>query len=140
MRCVWDSDIEPIFRILLVSFDLPVTDKTRERLMTESLLGPLGITLDWNNSATVNACGNHVRAQFRQLLNGTNNAVFLDSCKHHCGEWNAITIDGLVCSEAVNAWYYGGVKSLPKGDGVMDAGRPYPCPDGTPGCCPAKFP
>eukprot|EP00035_Acanthoeca_spectabilis_P027659 m.467328 g.467328 ORF g.467328 m.467328 type:complete len:391 (+) comp26232_c0_seq1:100-1272(+) len=99
-----------------------------------------GITLDWNNSATVNACGNHVRAQFHQLLNGTNNAVFLDSCKHHCGEWNAITIEGLVCSEAVNAWYYGGVKSLPKGDGVMDAGRPYPCPDGTPGCCPAKFP
>jgi hypothetical protein len=67
---------------------------------------------------------------------GTNNAVFLDSCHHHCGEWNAITIEGITCSQAVTLWYNGGVKALPSGSGIMDADQPYPCPNGTPGCCP----
>lgn len=89
-----------------------------------------GINFTWSDVASVNACGNHVRSQFKVLLKGTNNAVFLDSCKHHCGEWNAITIDGLTCGDAVNLWYHGGVKVLPNGDGYMDAAKTFPCPDG----------
>ena len=90
-----------------------------------------GITLNWTNPASVNACGDHVRSQFTALLQGTGNAVFLDSCKHHCGEWNQITIEGLTCSQAVALWYNGGVKALPNGHGYMDAAKPYPCAD----CC-----
>jgi len=84
-----------------------------------------GITLDWANATSVNACGNHVRAGLRERL-APPSAVFLDSCHHHCGEWNSITIDGLTSSRALYTWYTAGAAALP-GGGYMDQAKPYPC-------------
>jgi len=33
--------------------------------------------------------------------------VFLDSCDHHCGQWNAIVIDGMRSGVAFRDWYGG---------------------------------
>ena len=84
-----------------------------------------GITLDWNNATSVNLCGNYVRAGLRQRL-AAPSAVFLDSCHHHCGEWNSITIDGLTSSRALAVFYSSGNAALPNG-GYMDQAQPYPC-------------
>jgi len=46
--------------------------------------------------------------------------VFLDSCDHHCGQWNAIVIDGMRSGVAFRDWYTG-----QKGQHIQ--GRPYPC-------------
>ena len=89
-----------------------------------------GIVLNWTDPTTVNACGNHVRAQLKLRYAGTGNAAFIDSCHHHCGYWNQITIEGLTCSKAVALWYAGGNAALPNG-GYMDAAQPYPCAS----CC-----
>ena len=84
-----------------------------------------GIVMDWNNNTAVNLCGNYVRSQLKQLLKPPS-AVFLDSCHHHCGEWNQITILKLTCSKALQLWYQGGASALPN-DGYMDQDQPYPC-------------
>jgi len=84
-----------------------------------------GITLDWNNATSVNLCGNHVRAGLKQLLVAPS-AVFLDSCHHHCGEWNSITIEGFTSSTALATFYLQGAAALPNG-GFMDQAMPYPC-------------
>ena len=84
-----------------------------------------GITLDWSNATSVNLCGNYVRAGLKQRL-AAPSAVFLDSCHHHCGEWNSITIEGLLCSRALFVFYTQGAAALPNG-GYMDQGHAYPC-------------
>ena len=89
-----------------------------------------GLVMNWSSPAAVNACGAHVRALMRVVLGGPRNAVFLDSCKHHCGEWGAIHIDGLNCADAMARWYAGGPGVLP-GGGFMDQAQPYPCAS----CC-----
>ena len=38
---------------------------------------------------------------------GESHAAFFDSCHHHCGEWNAITIDGMKSPQAQFEFYYG---------------------------------
>eukprot|EP00483_Globobulimina_turgida_P003042 UN03047 len=38
---------------------------------------------------------------------GKNHAAFFDSCDHHCGEWNEITIDGMTASQAQVEFYFG---------------------------------
>lgn len=85
-----------------------------------------GITLDWSNATSVNLCGNYVRAGFKTSLAASTSAVFLDSCHHHTGEWNSITIDGLSSSTALFKFYTQGAGALP-GGGYMDQGEPYPC-------------
>lgn len=77
-----------------------------------------GITLDWNNATSVNLCGAHVKSQMKVVL-AAPNAVFLDSCHHHCGEWGQITIDGLNCGEALDIFYHQDAGALPSG-GYMD--------------------
>jgi len=84
-----------------------------------------GITLDWNNAASVNACGNYVRSLTKKLLVAPS-AIFLDSCHHHCGEWNQIHIDGITSPFAVQTWYTKGASGLPNG-GYMDQNQVYPC-------------
>jgi hypothetical protein len=42
-----------------------------------------GIILNWSNPVTVNACGNHVRSQFRQLLMGER-CLALPACLCAC--------------------------------------------------------
>eukprot|EP01065_Artemidia_motanka_P021125 TRINITY_DN2520_c0_g1_i1.p2 TRINITY_DN2520_c0_g1~~TRINITY_DN2520_c0_g1_i1.p2 ORF type:complete len:413 (+),score=152.86 TRINITY_DN2520_c0_g1_i1:59-1240(+) len=55
--------------------------------------------------------------------------AFLDSCEHHCGAWNSITIDGDLSSVAIKKWYESlgrtGAKTL------WDQGEPFPCKE----CC-----
>jgi len=87
--------------------------------------GHSGIVFDWTNTTSVNLCGNYIRMLVQQLLMPPS-AVFLDSCRHHCGEWGAITIDGTTSPKALNVWYNTGSHALPK-DGDMDQGAAYPC-------------
>jgi len=82
-----------------------------------------GIAFDWANATSVNLCGNYIRGLVKTLL-APPSAAFLDSCHHHCGEWNAITISGLKSPQALNVWYTGG--SLPN-NGYLDQNVPYPC-------------
>jgi len=89
--------------------------------------GHSGIQFDWNNATSVNLCGNYIRQLYQQLLRtATNSAVFLDSCHHHCGEWDAITISALKSAQALDVWYKGGSKALPN-NGYLDQGMVYPC-------------
>ena len=67
--------------------------------------GHSGITFDWNNASSVNACGNYIRSLMKagrgntalccsrtphallrrpQTLLAAPSAAFVDSCKHHC--------------------------------------------------------
>jgi len=57
------------------------------------------------------------------------NGAFLDSCSHHCGSWNAITIDGEQVSTAFAKWY----ESLgtPRTKRVWRQAKPFPCKS----CC-----
>jgi len=87
--------------------------------------GHSGIILDWNNATSVNDCGNYIRGLVRRLM-GPPNAAFLDSCKHHCGEWNAITINNLRSPHALQIWYDSGSGSLPN-NGYLDQAKPFPC-------------
>lgn len=84
-----------------------------------------GIVFNWNNASTVNACGNFVRSLVKTLLKAPS-AAFLDSCKHHCGEWGQITIDGLRSPTAVQVWYDNGATALPN-SGYMDQDQVFPC-------------
>jgi len=91
--------------------------------------GHSGITFDWNDPASVNACGNYVRTLMKTLLKSPS-AAFLDSCKHHCGEWDSIHIDTLDSSTAMNTWFTQGSNALPN-NGYMDQDQVYPCTS----CC-----
>jgi len=87
--------------------------------------GHSGMNFNWNNASSVNDCGNYVRLLFRtQFLPPS--AVFLDSCHHHCGMWNAIPIDGIKSPQALNVWYTSGSIALPNG-GYIDQSQIYPC-------------
>lgn len=94
--------------------------------------GHSGIVFNWNDASSVNSCGEYIRGQMRALL-AAPSAVFLDSCKHHTGEWNAITISGLTSSRALQVWYDGGAGALP-GGGWMDQAKPFPCD----ACCSSR--
>ena len=39
------------------------------------------------------------------LLNQKKNGIFLDSCRHHCGEWGEIVINGDNQATAFQKWY-----------------------------------
>jgi len=94
--------------------------------------GHSGITFNWNDAKSVNECGNYIRGLFKELL-AEPSAVFLDSCRHHCGEWGAITIDGLKSPEVLQLWYEKGTKGLPH-NGYMDQNQVFPCDS----CCKSK--
>jgi len=49
------------------------------------------------------------------------NGAFLDSCFHHCGGWNSISIDNVHSSSGFNEWFKGQNK------GVFFQNKPYPC-------------
>lgn len=55
--------------------------------------------------------------------------AFLDSCHHHCGAWNSITIDGDLVSVAFQTWYDG--LGMPANKAVWAQGKAYPCDE----CC-----
>jgi len=103
-----------------------VLNSAYDATMAPGECGHSGIVFDWNNVTSVNLCGNYIRGLLRGLRSP--NVVFLDSCRHHCGEWGAITIDGLTSPKALNDWYNG--QQLPNG-GYLDQNMPYPCDS----CC-----
>ena len=63
---------------------------------------------------------------FKDYLSKPHHAMFLDSCHHHCGEWNQIRIDGVLASEAQYAWYHGTTNET-----YLFQNRTYPCVE----CC-----
>jgi len=82
-----------------------------------------------NNDAQINAFGKDLEARFRSnVLAQARNGAFLDSCHHHCGEWDQITINGQNSGRALEMWYNGG-----KGTFIQQAA--YPC---APCCKPQK--
>jgi hypothetical protein len=81
--------------------------------------------------AMVQAFGNNLTAKITANLLEPNpeNGMFLDSCRHHCAEWNTIRIEGDVVSTAIQKWYDGiGVAGSKK---TWIQGKPYPCDE----CC-----
>lgn len=75
--------------------------------------------------------GDELTALVQSTLMGHNNesGAFLDSCQHHCGQWNTIQIDGDLSSQALQSWYNGiGNPSRKK---FWNQNKPYPCND----CC-----
>eukprot|EP01062_Namystynia_karyoxenos_P077487 TRINITY_DN781_c0_g1_i1.p1 TRINITY_DN781_c0_g1~~TRINITY_DN781_c0_g1_i1.p1 ORF type:complete len:395 (+),score=140.66 TRINITY_DN781_c0_g1_i1:63-1247(+) len=55
--------------------------------------------------------------------------AFLDSCVHHCGAWNSISIDGQLVSQAIKTWYEGIGQA--KSKKLWRQGKPYECTE----CC-----
>ena len=58
-----------------------------------------------NNSADMygNELTNVILKQFIETNN--NHSIFLDSCFHHCGEWNQIAIQNQTQSDVLMAWW-----------------------------------
>lgn len=71
--------------------------------------------------------GNNITMRVQTMLMAKNpeSGAFLDSCHHHCGAWNSISIDGDLVSEAIQTWYNGighaGSKKL------WNQNQAYPC-------------
>lgn len=122
-KCLFAYHLVPFLRTPVMALN-----SAYDATMGDGECGHSGIMLNWTDPTSVNACGNYVRWQMRHLLSGADNgnAVFLDSCKHHCGEWGQITIGNLTSPFAVQQWYNGGANSLP-GGGYLDQNQVYPC-------------
>jgi len=74
-----------------------------------------------NNVDAINAFGKLFEARFKTgVLWNANNGCFLDSCAHHCGYWNSITIDNTNAGNAFRNWYTGQ-------KGQYFQGKVYPC-------------
>jgi hypothetical protein len=78
-------------------------------------------------SAKTQAMGNNITARVQSMLIGHNkeSGAFLDSCHHHCGAWNSISIDGDLVSVALKKWYDGIGK--PGSKKLWNQAKPYPC-------------
>jgi hypothetical protein len=59
------------------------------------------------------------------LEHNNESGAFLDSCKHHCGEWDSIRIEGDLVSAAIEKWYNGIGK--PNQKKLWEQGKRYPC-------------
>ena len=80
--------------------------------------------LDSTDAALINEFGANLTALLRSsLLGRPQHAAFVDSCYHHTGEWDKISIDGEVIHEAFWGWYNG---SCAPGQ-VWAQGKAYPC-------------
>ena len=81
-----------------------------------------------DNATLINEFGANLTALLHgSLLAQPQHAAFVDSCSHHCGEWDQIRIDGQVVHEAFWGWYNG--SSSPKS--VWTQGKAFPCDS----CC-----
>ena len=59
------------------------------------------------------------------FLKHSRNGVFLDSCYHHCGEWDEINIDKLTQADAFDKFYHANQIN------TWYQSQPFPCHD----CC-----
>jgi len=85
----------------------------------------VGNDLGSNDPAQINAYGNAVtQLVTKGVLSRPANSVFLDSCEHHCGNWNNMMINGQSQATAFKLWYEGTAARYIQG-------KPYPCPS----CC-----
>jgi hypothetical protein len=77
--------------------------------------------------------GDNVTARIQSMLmkNNPESGAFLDSCHHHCGNWNAIRIEGDVISTAFQKWYDG--IGTPGNKKLWNQNQAYPCDS----CCSA---
>ena len=62
--------------------------------------------LDSEKPAEINTYGRNLTATImNDYATGSKHAIFLDSCAHHCGEWDQIEIDGYLAKRAQYEWY-----------------------------------
>eukprot|EP01123_Difflugia_compressa_P012596 TRINITY_DN5452_c0_g1_i1.p1 TRINITY_DN5452_c0_g1~~TRINITY_DN5452_c0_g1_i1.p1 ORF type:complete len:374 (-),score=70.27 TRINITY_DN5452_c0_g1_i1:154-1275(-) len=62
-----------------------------------------------NDTTLINDYGTLVARRFRgSVFANPLNGAFLDSCYHHCAEWDSIKIDNLLSGVALADWYLGG--------------------------------
>jgi len=108
-----------------ISTPILVQNSAYDATMEDGECGHSGIIFNWNNPASVNDCGNYISGLMKTLLVPPS-AVFLDSCKHHCGEWDALHIDQMSSTDVLKVWYTQGSNALPN-KGFMDQNQPYPC-------------
>ena len=80
-----------------------------------------------SNASAINAFGALLAARVQAALTGSSpdHGVFLDSCFHHVGEWNDITIENQTISQAL-AEFYASV-GTPGAKRVWTQGKAYPC-------------
>ena len=75
----------------------------------------------------VNAFGaNLTKLITGSLLSQTQHAVFLDSCSHHCGEWDEIIIDGDIVHVAFWRWWNNTLARKPTKQ-LWQQGKPFRC-------------
>jgi len=63
--------------------------------------------LGTKDDTEVNNYGTLFDTRFQAVAAGAPNGYFLDSCYHHCAQWNNIRIDTQLNSQAFGAWYNG---------------------------------
>ena len=81
-----------------------------------------------NRDADINVYGQNLSATiFETYLTGSKHSIFLDSCAHHCGEWDQIKIDGYEARRAQYEWYNQYAIHSP----IWYQNDTYPCRD----CC-----
>jgi hypothetical protein len=69
------------------------------------------------------------------LLKQPQHGIFLDSCHHHCGDWDGSEIDGKLIGAALKEWYEKGSPALAN-KGFFNQDKPFPCD----ACCkPSAF-
>ena len=84
-----------------------------------------------NVNTTENAFGKNLTALVvSQLLSQPQHGIFLDSCHHHCGNWDGSMIDGELIGTALQKWYNMGSQKLPN-KGFYNQNKPFPCAE----CC-----
>ena len=84
--------------------------------------------------ATQNEFGKNCTALVvSNLLNQPQHGVFLDSCHHHCGNWDSSMIDGVLSGAALQTWYTKGAAALPnKGEALFDLNEVWSTPPHVP--------
>ena len=76
------------------------------------------------NDREINDYGQNLTATIMNTYaTGSKHDIFLDSCFHHCGEWDSIEIDGYKASKAQYEWYNQQGNHAP----VWFQNKTYPC-------------
>jgi len=95
-----------------------------------------GNVMGAGDAATQNAFGVNLTSIVKaQLLSQPQHGIFLDSCHHHCGNWDSSLIDGDLSGVALNKWYTQGSVALPN-KGFYNQDKPFPCNS----CCTPTLP
>ena len=82
--------------------------------------GEAGLPL--NDTSGINAWGSMLSARISaSLLAQPQHGVFLDSCFHHCGGFDAFLVDDFTQATAHAEWYSRGARS------IFNQTEPYPC-------------